>query len=97
MIDVKFGEYMVDCRGHAGSAPKGYDLVCAAVSVVIMGLRLGLAELPGADVQEWDIMPGNGHVQASGVPPEGRGMFIMAETTLRHLAEAYPENLRIVE
>jgi len=93
MIKIKFGEYMVDVRGHAGDAPAG-ELICAAISTIIMALRLGLAEL-GVDTGEWDIMPGNGHVEANEVPPEGRGMFIMAETALRHLQETYPDVLKI--
>lgn len=96
MIEIKFGEHMVEARGHAGSAPAGSDLVCASVSVIIMALRLGLAELEGCEVGEWDISPGNGHVEAKSVPPEGVGMFVMAETALRYIAEAYPEYVKII-
>lgn len=45
--------------GHAGTAPYGQDLVCAAVSAVVQTALLGLAALdpsaPAARVREGDV------------------------------------------
>ena len=95
MITIKFGQYSVDARGHAGSAPYGSDLVCAAVSTLLYALIQGLDCLEGVDVTVWDLQAGNGHVEATGVPPEGMGMFMMAKAALTHLASQFPDSLQI--
>ena len=38
MIRVSFDPYMISVIGHAESAPKGEDLVCAAVSILVHAL-----------------------------------------------------------
>jgi len=35
----------LESLGHSGSAPKGQDVVCAAVSALIHGLLLGLSDV----------------------------------------------------
>ena len=95
MITVRLGEYMVDARGHAGSGPVGSDLVCCAVTTILYALIQGLSCLPGADITTWDMSPGNGHVEAMGVPPEGEGMFMMAQSALKNLAAKFPDYVRI--
>ena len=97
MINVKFGPHMVDCRGHAGSAPKGSDLVCAAVTIILYALKLGLATLSGVDTTTLDLAEGNGHIEADWVPPEGEGMFTMAKEALTCLALKFPEYIQLAE
>ena len=97
MINVKFGPHMVDCRGHAGSAPKGSDLVCAAVTIILYALKLGLSTLKGVDTSIWDLTEGNGHIEADWVPPEGEGMFTMAKEALTCLALKFPEYIQLAE
>lgn len=48
MIRVRIGKERVTVRGHAGSAPKGSDLVCAAVSALVYALAFRLYELESA-------------------------------------------------
>lgn len=47
-------------HGHAGTAPHGEDLVCAAVSALVQTAALGLKELdstaPPARVREGDLL-----------------------------------------
>ncbi|WP_299302565.1 ribosomal-processing cysteine protease Prp [uncultured Fretibacterium sp.] len=35
----------LESLGHSGSAPRGQDVVCAAVSALVHGLLLGLSEV----------------------------------------------------
>ena len=97
MIEVKFGEYSVEAKGHAQTAPEGEDLVCAAVSTVLWALFEGLSRLEGVEVKMDAPNPGNGHVTAKNVPREGDGMFIMAETALSHLAFTFPGAVHIAK
>lgn len=39
MIEVTFGPNQITVEGHAGAAPKGEDLVCAAVSMLVYALE----------------------------------------------------------
>ena len=41
-VIVKDGETHISIAGHAGYAPKGYDIVCAAVSSIAHTAVLGL-------------------------------------------------------
>lgn len=49
MVEIKFdaNKYKLEAKGHAGSAPKGEDLVCAAVSAL-----LGAMAQTGSDLWE---------------------------------------------
>ncbi len=69
-------------RGHAGTAPKGQDLVCAAVSILTETLRAVLPE-GAAEMGE-----GFGAFRFSEPCPEAD--FVCAG--LKLLAESFPEN-----
>lgn len=47
MIQVTYDRrhHRLVARGHAGSGPKGHDLVCAAVSALVMTLGSDVADL----------------------------------------------------
>lgn len=47
MIQVTYdpGHHRLIAKGHAGSGPKGHDLVCAAVSALVMTLGSDVADL----------------------------------------------------
>lgn len=46
MIEIRIrrdsGRLVIDASGHAQAAPKGQDIVCAAVSAILETARLGL-------------------------------------------------------
>ena len=97
MIKIKFGEYTIDATGHAEAAPVGEDMICMGVSTVLWALMDGLAQLEGVESMATDLRPGNGHVEAHNVPPQGDGMFVMAEAALVHLATTFPDQIQIVK
>lgn len=51
-IDIKsnFIE-KIEINGHAGSAEKGYDLICCSVSTLLISLINGLSEYVKADIE----------------------------------------------
>ncbi|NLN16350.1 MAG: ribosomal-processing cysteine protease Prp [Firmicutes bacterium] len=77
-------------HGHAGYAPRGEDIVCAAVSALAQTTVLGLAEHAGAqplvDVKEGDL--------SCEVPsPEAAGVQLLLRTMvsgLEQIAANYP-------
>jgi hypothetical protein len=40
-------------RGHSRYAPRGRDIVCAAVSAVVQTAVIGLKSTPGVEVRDW--------------------------------------------
>jgi uncharacterized protein YsxB (DUF464 family) len=41
-VKMKSGDMVIDVKGHAGYAPHGQDIVCAAVSAILQTAVLGL-------------------------------------------------------
>ena len=56
MICAVFGENRVTLRGHAGYAPPGEDIVCAAASALVFAL-IGALEEKGL-LRELVVRPG---------------------------------------
>ena len=57
MIEIKYNkkQRQIECKGHAGYAPQGQDVVCAAVSAIMrMVCFAAVDESPRHDVQIGD-------------------------------------------
>lgn len=86
----------VTVKGHAGTAPAGEDLVCAAVSALTYTLAENVAQLHRlGKVTEPEIRLENGDAEISCVPVEGyrsivRVIFGAVCIGFALLAEKYP-------
>ena len=92
--------YRMTVRGHAGSAPYGYDLVCSGVSVLMLTLSRmsNLLEAAGKAEGNGIIVSGLGTLQC--VPTEGnedtvRTMLDTIAAGMELLAEEYPDYVQI--
>lgn len=84
MISVHAELTGIDIRGHAGYAPAGQDIVCAAASI----LALTLADVcDGAEIERED-----GHMRIRGGDPTA---IMFAARGFRLLSEAYPEFVEV--
>lgn len=100
MIDVYVrseGENIeIDVGGHANSAPKGEDLVCAAATILIRTLAKTLeAAVPG--MVRSKLNEGDARVKVHGYDPVAA---VAIETVLngyRLLQAQYPEFIKIFE
>lgn len=91
-------------RGHAGSAARGKDLICAAESMLTQALIRTLTDMEEeAKLQmRWQGSAQLGTMDIEAVPAEGhaeeaRACFRVTVTGLRMLAEAYPEYIKLEE
>ena len=57
MIEVKRHSGSISIQGHAGYAPHGQDIVCAAVSTLVQNLVFSITELTEDKIQ-YDMQPG---------------------------------------
>lgn len=88
----------LEARGHAGAAPHGEDIVCAAVSTLLQTLVLGLEQVVGIDTG-WSRDDGQLALRL----PEGLddpGARVLMQTTclaLRQIGQQYPDFVCVEE
>lgn len=58
MIQIQVREQWISVSGHAGYAPVGQDIVCAAVSALTLTLIQGLEQIACMEIQSQEA-PGN--------------------------------------
>lgn len=108
MIRVRFrqleGGGWLTVSGHAGAAPRGEDLVCAAASMLVYSLAQAVLELGERgllkEAPEVRILPGEA-VIAAVASDEGlrelRQSFRVARLGFQLLGESYPGNVDLVK
>jgi len=101
-LEEREGRFSLSLQGHADYAPYGQDLICAAVSALLHGLRsyVNLLEEQGLLKEEalGRLERGRGYISAQ---PRRRGRqrvagaFGLAGQVLGLLAQHYPENIQL--
>ena len=89
MIRAVFSKNRLTVEGHAGYAPKGQDIVCAAVSALVYALIGTLEETE--NVAEVILRPGYAAVEAK----EKTAAFDLVRCGLTQLADRYPDFVRV--
>ena len=79
------GKTWVRLEGHAGSDVYGRDLVCAAVSALVLTLAEAVKDKPGAEVI---LSPGNSRIRSG---PEAEAAFDCICLGFALLAKKYPD------
>lgn len=86
-------EFILECKGHAGYADAGNDIVCAGISTLVQTLTSYLPEI--TDKEEIKISSGEVFCMAKGA--EALTCFKMILAGLRMLESSYPQYLQITE
>lgn len=96
MIDVSFTRGHISITGHAGYAPSGQDIVCAAVSTLTNTFLQAIEELTEDNIQ-YDISPGTVDIKHGRLSTKAKTLkdafFIGCQT----IADEYPYNVQIVQ
>ena len=90
MIRAVFGRDRVTVMGHAGYAPKGQDIVCAAASALVFALIGSLRQ--EENLREVGIRPG--YVTAAAKGP-CREKLELVRCGLAQLAAQYPQCVEV--
>ena len=100
--DLENGVLSMEVRGHTGFAEAGKDPVCAGASTLAMTVAQCVKTMEENErlQKQAHIVIRSGRVLVTAKPKteylqETRHLFWMAETGMRLLAEAYPENIVI--
>ena len=81
----------VTLEGHANSAPYGKDLVCAAVSALMLTLA---ANVEGKEAAEIVLQPGNSRISCT---PDAAEIFDCFCVGFEMLARRFPEYVCFLE
>ena len=94
MIKVTMEQGKITASGHAGYAPKGQDIVCAAFSVLSLTLEIAVKKLTEDDIR---IRLENGEMAAQWqrASPEGMLLINAYIEGVKALAENYPEYINV--
>lgn len=95
-LDVE--DMQLEIAGHAGSAPEGQDIVCAAVSTLAYTLAYNLQLMLHPD--DYSAEFDNGSAVITAMPPETRaeqcrGIFMTVGNGLCMLAAQYGQYMQI--
>lgn len=108
MVTIKYvrcdAGFLLQAAGHAGAAPKGRDLVCCGVSVLVQTLAQRVLDLYTEgllqEFPETTLSPAGSCVAAKALPETVQLVeqaFAVILTGLRMLAEQYPQYITIFE
>lgn len=110
MIKATVNKFRVEVTGHADSAPMGQDIVCAAVSALVMATETAIpnhfkkSEIESKDEEGNIVFDGTGHYAIELMEPTGEankiliiGMISVFITGLRLISENYPEHMTLEE
>ncbi len=97
MIDVEYGPAYLKVTGHAGSAPKGEDLVCAAASMLVGTLQRVMKRIVKEEMVTFElhlVEDGNA-IFLSERSDEALASFEVIQDGFCLLAEQYPAYITV--
>ena len=94
MISIKHTAGEIVIQGHAGYAPRGEDIVCAAISTLTQVLITSVEELT-EDLIKYDIKAGRASISYGNLSEQAQLLVDSFFIGCRMVAEAHPENVRI--
>lgn len=90
MIQITADSNSLTIDGHAGYAPKGQDIVCEAVTVLVQTFLASVEELTET-VPEHDIRAGHFYVHTADLEGDSRLLLDALMIGLEMVANAYSE------
>lgn len=93
------GRLAVRMRGHANTAPRGQDIVCAAASILIQTYAVTLAKFDELHTR-YQFADGDGSVRFSGTPGPATinyatTCYRMLRDGLEMIRDGYPDKIQI--
>ncbi len=90
----------IEAQGHSGFADKGEDIVCAGVSALLQALLYGFKNVLDLSSFFYTIEEGEGRMTIDWSMSRSPEASLLADTiigSLKEIARAYPEHVRIME
>ena len=96
MIEVKRNSGSITIKGHAGYAPHGQDIVCAAVSTLVQNMVITITELTKDEIQ-YDMQPGAVEIRYGNLSADAQLLVDSFFIGIRLIANEYPSNVQVVQ
>lgn len=95
MITVTRNNGGISIQGHAGYAPHGQDVVCAAVSTLVQNLVVSISEITTDEIQ-YDMQPGLAKIDHGKLSEKAQVLVDSCIIGVRMIAEQYPAYVNLV-
>ncbi len=86
----------ITIKGHSGYAPIGQDIVCSAVSTLVQTLIQSVENLT-ADKITYDMQPGTVDIKFWSLSDLSKVLIDSFFLGIKGVAEAYPDNVKVIE
>lgn len=96
MIEIKADKGTITITGHAGYAPQGEDIVCAAISALAQTFIASVEELTD-DKIEYEINPGNTVIKLWTLSEKAKTLMESFLLGAKMAAESYPANVKVIK
>ena len=96
MIVITHTPGEITIKGHAGYAPHGQDIVCAAISALTQTFAVSVEELT-TDKIKCDMRAGNALIQYGNLSEQARLLMGSFFVGVRMIANEYPDFVRLSE
>lgn len=96
MIKVKQEKGRITVSGHAGYAPIGQDIVCAAFSAVLQTFISSVEELTTDEIKI-DIAAGNAVIEYGNLSAEAQLLLSSFFIGVHGIAAGYPEHINVTD
>ena len=98
MIVVTRHDGGISIKGHAGYAPIGQDIVCAAVSALVQTFVASVGELTTDKIKVTTNEQGQiNNIQYRNLSAQGQVLLSSFFVGIRMIADAYPNNVKLTE
>lgn len=94
MIKITEGRGKIVITGHAGYAPHGQDIVCAAISAFTEALIASVEQLTDSGIKS-DLRPGRAVIEYEDKAQDVKLLVESFFIGVSGIAAAYPENVEI--
>ena len=95
-ITIKYDEWFdIQIEGHAGYAPKGSDIVCAAVSALYQTMVQTIQTRSYGELKHIRSNDGFEHIIIRDITREGVGAIMAFITGCEEIAIAYPDYVSV--
>lgn len=95
MITIRQEGNRITAEGHAGYAPYGQDIVCAAISALLQTLTQSVEELTNCEIKS-DLRPGKAVIEYEDETKETALLVESFFIGVSGIAAAYPENVEVI-
>lgn len=95
MIEISIRKNGVTVSGHANYAPRGQDIVCAAVSTLALTLIKSIEDLTDDKIQ-YSISPGRVDIEYKDLSKKSRTLVDSFFVGVSMVSNDYPDHVQVI-